>query len=610
MRPHSSQGVPATLRAAILLALHLCSSPAKAADIESDPPVSTEGKDDGKSYYTALHPCPAACLGPSSNWTVYNSYGRLRRCDEPMLLSFSLLNPVEDDSTPTKINTCTSGDADTTVNSLFNGTNAGVDRPPSEAARTTPSSSGKRQAAPGGDNNCPSATARAAPTETMLAIELVVGGADPNPGDKRNKAAEMALAKLQAHFGDGGGAPCEEAAMFAYYRGVAAGVYIGSSFGRNTVATVVKPLLEQVQAGSQTTFAAQLCGEGRNAHHVLGLVVDTADNMTVVQEAVRGWNEAKCLTTLESRTELEDVPVWEDRRGLGPFENVTAGGNGTAMANSTFISPSGLARRFDCTTQTVVSGDTCASLASRCGLSGVAFTKYNSVENLRSTLVPGQRVCCSIGLLPDIRPKANPDGTCATHLVVSGDTCSYLAASNGITVGDIEEFNKGTTWGWYGCDRLLASMYICLSTGDPPLPFPISNTQCGPTKPETQKPGPGVKLKDLNPCPLNACCNVWGQCGITSDFCTVKESSSGNPGTSGLQNGCVSSCGMDIISSSKPPASFGRIGYYESWNFGGPCLHQFADNANTVSSLSPSLSLPPNPSMSLNRLSDQGMKID
>ena len=24
----------------------------------------------------------------------------------------------------------------------------------------------------------------------------------------------------------------------------------------------------------------------------------------------------------------------------------------------------------------------------------------------------------------------------------------------------------------------------------------------------------------LNQCPLNACCDQWGQCGITPDFCT------------------------------------------------------------------------------------------
>lgn len=34
----------------------------------------------------------------------------------------------------------------------------------------------------------------------------------------------------------------------------------------------------------------------------------------------------------------------------------------------------------------------------------------------------------------------------------------------------------------------------------------------------TQKPTNGTKLADLNPCPLNVCCNIWGQCGYVPVF--------------------------------------------------------------------------------------------
>lgn len=30
---------------------------------------------------------------------------------------------------------------------------------------------------------------------------------------------------------------------------------------------------------------------------------------------------------------------------------------------------------------------------------------------------------------------------------------------------------------------------------------------------------PPSNWTNLNPCPLNACCDIWGQCGITNDFC-------------------------------------------------------------------------------------------
>lgn len=43
---------------------------------------------------------------------------------------------------------------------------------------------------------------------------------------------------------------------------------------------------------------------------------------------------------------------------------------------------------------------------------------------------------------------------------------------------------------------------------------------------------------------------------------------------------CISNCGMDIVSSDAP-AAYGRVGYYESWNFERECLYLQAKNANT-----------------------------
>jgi hypothetical protein len=54
----------------------------------------------------------------------------------------------------------------------------------------------------------------------------------------------------------------------------------------------------------------------------------------------------------------------------------------------------------------------------------------------------------------------------------------------------------------------------------------------------TEQPSAGTNLSTLNPCPLNVCCNVWGQCGMNDDFCVFSKSESGAPGTSALKNGC------------------------------------------------------------------------
>ncbi|KAL2256898.1 hypothetical protein VTK26DRAFT_958 [Humicola hyalothermophila] len=326
--------------------------------------------------------------------------------------------------------------------------------------------------------------------------------------------------------------------------------------------------------------AVRCSGPHRAARHTFGFVVDVSGNVTAVQEAVRGWNEAKCLLSFqaESATELKDVSVIEDKTGLGPFKEMPKSSNRTTLS----FDHGQLDRRADCKTIRVESGDSCASLASRCGISPDDFMKYNpEPSDLCSKLVPRQPVCCSSGTLPDIRPKPDEDGTCYKHLVQTGNTCASLAAEHGITVDDIEEFNKGDTWDWYDCDTLLKDVYICLSEGKPPLPYPQKRAVCGPTKEGSKPPTGDQELKDLNPCPLNACCNVWGQCGISGDFCTEKESSSGNPGTSGLRNGCVSSCGMEIVNKGEPASPFGRIGYYETWNFNRICLWQHVENANT-----------------------------
>lgn len=51
-------------------------------------------------------------------------------------------------------------------------------------------------------------------------------------------------------------------------------------------------------------------------------------------------------------------------------------------------------------------------------------------------------------------------------------------------------------------------------------------------------------------------------------------------GTSTLKNGCVSNCGNEIKTGAGP-ASYGHIGYYESWNHNRPCLHLDVKGANT-----------------------------
>lgn len=112
-----------------------------------------------------------------------------------------------------------------------------------------------------------------------------------------------------------------------------------------------------------------------------------------------------------------------------------------------------------------------------------------------------------------------------------------------------------------------------MSTGFSPLPSPDPNAVCGPTVPGTTTPFITVALWLLNPCPLNACCDIWGQCGTVAEFCTDTRAPNSAPGTAAPgTNGCISNCGVAIVNNQTPPSQFRKVGYFEAWGVGRPCL--------------------------------------
>lgn len=143
--------------------------------------------------------------------------------------------------------------------------------------------------------------------------------------------------------------------------------------------------------------------------------------------------------------------------------------------------------------------------------------------------------------------------TCTHHEVEEGEYCQMIAMSYGLTTDDLYDFNK-KTWGWDGCGNSLQfGLRICVSKGFPSLPASVWNAECGPTVPGTKPPKKGEELAKMNPCPLDVCCNIWGMCGTTVDFCIPSNSSTGNPGTSAPgDNGCIDNCGMDMVNNGKP----------------------------------------------------------
>ncbi|KAF4553630.1 putative glycosyl hydrolases family 18 protein 5 [Elsinoe fawcettii] len=490
--------------------------------------------------FSALSPCPESCLPgkQQDDWTTYHTIDFLSICDQPMLLNLNVYTPLDDPSKDITIRACTVGDSNSDTNLLL--TSSASNKDTSQASDPQSHSRVKRQS-----RGCAAVTEVKAKSTVVPALDA--GG---NPA-----AINTAIRTLQDHFKDG--SSCEQTIMLAASKGSIVGLFSGSSIedGR-LMESAVQQFADKASSGN-VPKAMQVCGGNRTSDISFGIVTGEVAGMDEIRNALKRWNDAECFEDTAAGAEDGEVSLWVQD---------------TPTAQRRYRLARNLQARADCRTTKVVSGDSCASLASRCGVDGNTFMSYNTQANFCATLAVGQQVCCSSGTLPNIKPRPNADGSCAAHTVASGEYCQLIASSNGITLDELNGFNK-QTWGWTGCNNLQLGIKICLSTGSPPMPASVSNAVCGPTKPGSQPSG-SIALADLNPCPLKACCNIWGQCGLTDDFCVISKSETGNPGTSAPgKNGCISNCGMNIVNNGQPPAQFRKVGYFEAWNLERTCLN-------------------------------------
>ncbi|KAH8901476.1 class V chitinase Chi100 [Thozetella sp. PMI_491] len=543
------------------------------------------------AYIPDQHDCPLPCTVDYANvhkWTPYYSVDRLQRCQLPMLLQFSVLHPLDDPLTSVLIRSCVLGDNPAAAGdrTIINATSITIDNPKNGSGLVEVSLDVAPACFINGE-------------ETNAKLTLTSGGG-------AGSGAEIAglLDGMKEFFSTKEN--CDETYLFAYHKKTVAGVYIGPGLGKPTVASALQAVASKFQSGNSIanrTFA-QICGSESRPESVFGLSIDTTGDIAGVQKAAAGWSQGNCAAEDHPASPLQqetlDIKLF-DIISAPLVDTYNGTSNGTSnsrppailrrqhrRANNHRSRTSAFAKRATCRYIQVVSGDGCGSLAAKCGISGAEFMSYNTKANLCSTLQVDDYVCCSAGdpytpPKPD-PPAPNPDGTCATHLIVNGDTCAKLAQTYGLTVDEIESFNKGRTWGWTDCPGMMLQYNMCLSKGIPPLPPPQQGLQCGPQVPGTTLPtDPSVSLADLNPCPLKACCSNWGFCGPFPAHCDIHAPPGGGPGTKlpEFESSCISNCGNEIKQNSGPPATFSRIGYYESWNMGRKCLWLKAENANT-----------------------------
>jgi hypothetical protein len=281
---------------------------------------------------------------------------------------------------------------------------------------------------------------------------------------------------------------CDEQFVFAYYNDTVAGVYIGSHLGKGTAHSSLRSLTDQYAQQSLPPLAvAEVChSNSTDPNSVFGITIRRSRDLISVQDTVREWSRGNCFVR-EGYTPTGVLPgatVLEIRT----YDNSTLDGNATSslhgrrshsskhlssLHKSTRGHHSHLIKRATCSYVTVSDGDTCPSLVKKCGINSPNFVKYNPKTNLCSTLRGGGLVCCSAGNLPSagvVAPKPSADGVCAAHLIQNGDTCSALATKYGISVEDIEKWNKGKTWAWTACKDMLLGYNMCVSDGFAPMP--------------------------------------------------------------------------------------------------------------------------------------------
>lgn len=465
--------------------------------------------------------CPPPCTADPSKWTPYESLESLKDCHHPVLLDISSHQSLDSPEASFKIHACT------------------IDEHP--------------------DNSEGEPKLFSSPVEPL---ESPITDADTTSSIQE---LNFLLRHVQAVLADASNRVTRS--VVGHFNTTTVGIYSGAAVDMSMSTFIIEGFRTSEDIQTRKAAAIQLCGDNRDLEHTFGIAVDTTGDTVTIQTAVDSWTEAHCVENDETILIARDLDTVDEPIRIQPHAPSTKG----------------LSKEYSCKMETVVKGDTCITLAARCGIPVEEFMRNNSEndqdEESKDTrcklLHPGDQLCCSERVrIPKSKPLMNRDGSCAAYVTEPDDTCFSIAQKHGLEEPKISYFNDRRTWGWSGCDYIHPGLRICLSEGYPPLPDPRPDAACGPTVPGTTMPMDGQPLADLNPCPLNACCNILGNCGVSPEFCINEEGPTGNPGTAPPDHkGCISNCGMEILDNSNEPAQFLKIGYYASFNLDRPCLN-------------------------------------
>jgi chitinase len=494
--------------------------------------------------------CPQLCTETGlerSNWTNYHDFDRWKGCEETYVFEMAVYTPQ--DAPFQSLAGCTGGapKANTTV------------------ARRSFHFTRDNSTAQGAPLACGVPGSRVETRQTQLSI---------SPSTSNSSASAVAAAAEQLSSVVTSDKDCDKTFLFSRSGDAVVAIYVGSQVQKASAAGVLK----QAVAALNGAGVAEVCTEMQGAvisTQTVGVFISTNGDVAAAQRALVQWDSGKCMSSDGHTTAPATITILS---GISAPIKSTPTRRDTAGTAST------------CSYVAVATLDSCWSLATqKCGISTTDFYKYNAngdITKFCNDILPGDYVCCSAGDPPDFSPKPNGDGTCASYTAQKDDTCKVIAAKFSIKdYHKLDDYNKNT-WGWQGCAIGPGlNMVMCVSSGSPNMPSQSSDYICGPQVPGTKKPTNNTDWALLNQCPLNSCCDIWGQCGefswvtssfpvssliitgTTTEFCVdTRDKDTMAPGTAKAKtNGCISNCGTDIVNK-KLPGSFSKIGYFESWN--------------------------------------------
>jgi hypothetical protein len=346
-------------------------------------------------YNVQLQNCPRSCRfsGPDpANWTSYDDVAELKLCDQTILFSLNVHNSLWDPETHVLIKACTTaeGGPRTTVGESIgvqlrsNAANLAPRQPPSAIAT-------RESRPPLGANLTTDSSCGAVPGKAAAVARMAWSGSPRGETGSFPSAA----AELARYFQDSAG--CGSSIIFASAGNAVLGAIAGGDLVKSAAASLIDKAKAQLGSNPTSQLVVEVCHDTIPDHPGLdyrfGFFANLQGNITSVQNALHVWASGGCLDL----GELASSGGNGGRRNVStelavltsPFDNENVSSRGLVSS----LSSSRLGTRADCRAIQVVSGDSCGSLATRCGISGNDFMKYNSYSSqLCSTLKAKQWV--------------------------------------------------------------------------------------------------------------------------------------------------------------------------------------------------------------------------